>query len=246
MTAQTVKMSPQRYARIGGALYLFIIVSGIFAEAFVRSKLIAPTDAVATASNIMAHEFLFRIGHAGELMHLTCDVAVAMILYVLLRPVDRNLALLAAFLRLVMVAIYAITGLTSYAALRLLEGADYLQTFQPDQLHSFALLAMKLHGDGYSIALVFFGFACLVLGYLLFRASYFPKFLGVLMLVAGLGYLTNSFAHFLNPAFAAMLFPAVLMPAFVAELSLALWLIVKGVDSTKWGESAHGLWRDDG
>ena len=92
-------MRPQHYARICGALYLYIIVAGIFAE-FVRSRLVVPADAAATASNIMANESLFRIGFSGELLHLAFDVAVAMILYALLRPVDRNVALLAAFMRL--------------------------------------------------------------------------------------------------------------------------------------------------
>lgn len=93
---------------------------------------------------------------------------------------------------------------------------------------------MKLHGDAYAISLVFFGFACLALGYLLFRARYFPKFLGVLMVAAGPGYLINSFAHFLDPVFAATLFPAIFALPFVAELSLTVWLIVKGVDTAKW------------
>ncbi|MDP9087759.1 MAG: DUF4386 domain-containing protein [Pseudomonadota bacterium] len=158
-----------------------------------------------------------------------------MILYALLRPASRNLALLAAFLRLAWDIILGITDLTSFAALRLLGHDDYLKTFQPDQLYSLALLAMRLHGDGYRISLVFFGFACLVLGYLLCRARYFPKLLGVLMIIAGLCYLINSFATFLDAAFVATLFPAIFVPAFVAELSLALWLLVKGVDSARWG-----------
>ena len=235
MTERIVGISPQLYARVCGALYLYIIVAGMFAEA-VRDNLVVSADAAATASNIMAHEFLFRLGHVGELMHLSCDVAVAVILYALLRPVGRNVALLAAFLRLACDIILGVTDLASFAALRLVGHADYLKAFQPDQLHSLALLAMRLHGDGYRISLVFFGFACLALGYLLFRASYFPKFLGILMVGAGLCYLVYSFATFLNLGFAATLFPAIFVPAFIAELSLALWLLVKGVDAAKWGE----------
>lgn len=233
MTERAVKPSPRTYARIGGALYLYIIVAGGFAEA-VRSKLIVPGDAAATAGNIMANESLFRLGHSGELLHLTFDVAVAMILYVLLRPVDRNLALLAAFLRLASDVILGITELTSFAALRLLGNADYLKAIPPDQRHSLALLAIKLHGDGYGISLVFFGFGCLPLGYLIFKAGYFPKILGVLMVIAGLAYVINSFVLFLDPAFAAKLFPGILLPAFVAELSFTLWLLIKGVNTARW------------
>lgn len=132
-------------------------------------------------------------------------------------------------------------GLSHFATLRLLGGADYLQTFAADQLHTLALLAMKLHGDGYAISLVFFGFACLSLGYLIFRSSYLPRTIGALLAIAGICYLTNSFAHFLSPTFAATLFPALFVPIFVAELSLALWLIVKGVATAKWKTRAGAL-----
>ena len=232
-----MKMSPQHYARICGGLYLYIIVAGMFAI-FVRSRLVLPTDATATAANIMANATLFRIGFSGELLHLAFDVAVAVILYALLRPVDRNIALLAAFMRLACILILAMASLSHFAALRLLGGADYLNTFQPDQLHSLALLAMRLHGDAYAISLVFFGFACLSLGYLVYKSSYLPRAVGALLVVAGCCYLINSFSHFLNLAFAATLTPVLLVPIFVAELSLTLWLIVKGVDAAKWEERA--------
>jgi len=232
-------MSPQVYARICGALYLYIFVAGSFAELFVRSKLVVSRDAAATAANIMSSESLFRLGFSGELLHLACDVAVAMLLYALLRPVDRNLALLAAFMRRACDLILATASLSHFAALHLLGGADYLKTFQPDQLQSLALLAMKLHGDGYAISLVFFAFACFSLGYLIFRSEYLPRTIGALLIVAGACYLINSFAYFLFPATAAALFNAgILLPCFVAELSLTLWLLVKGVNVAKWEERA--------
>lgn len=240
MRNRTAQASPQTYARIGGVLYLIIIVAGGFAELFVRSKLIVSADATATANNIMASELLWRIAFAGELVMLVCDVVVALILYVLLRPTDKNLALLAAFFRLMHVAIYGITGISNVAALHLLGGADYLTAFQPHQLRALALLFLKLHGEGYSIALVFFGFHCLFLGYLLFRSGYYPRTLGILMIVASLSYLIDSFAGFLAPSFEAMLFPGILLPVLVAEGSLSLWLTVKGVDIAKWQERAGG------
>lgn len=238
MTGLTVRISPKRYARICGVLYLYIIVAGMFAELFVRSRLVVSADAEATAGNIMADESLFRIGFSAELLHIACDVAVAMILYALLKPVDRNIALLAAFMRLATDIILGIASLSHFAALRLLEGAEYLESFRPDQLHSLALLAMKLHGDSYAICLVFFGFACLSLGYLIFRSSFLPRTIGALLAIAGACYLFRSFAHFLDPGFAGTLFPALFVPIFVAELSLTLWLIVKGVDAAKWEEQA--------
>jgi hypothetical protein len=238
MAQQTVGMSPQPYARLCGVLYLYIIVAGMFAELFVRSRLIASTDAAATASNIMANEFLFRLGFSGELLHIAFDVVVAVILYALLRPIDRNIALLAAFMRFACVIVLAVASLSHFAALKFFADAGYLNTFSQDQLHTLALFALKLHGDGYAISLVFFSFACLSLGYLIFRSGYLPRTIGVLMAIAGFCYLINSFSHFLAPAFAATLFPGLFVPIFVAELSLALWLTVKGVNVAKWRERA--------
>lgn len=234
MTDHTVETSPQTLARVAGVLYLIIIVAGVFAEGFVRSKLIVAGDAAATASNIAASQMLWRISVAGELIMHACDVALALILYVLLRPVSRNLALLAAFFDLVAVAIMGVNKLTLLAVLFLLGSGDYLKTFEPGQLHSLAYLSLRLHGYGYSFGLVFFGFACLVFGYLISKSGYFPKILGVLLLVAGSCYLTNSFAMILAPAFAEAMFPAILVPGFIGELSLCLWLIVKGVNLPRW------------
>ncbi len=234
----TAGRSPQLYARLCGILYLYIVAAGIFAEVFVRSRLIVPADAEATAGNILAQETLFRLGASGELLHLACDVGVAVLLYALLRPVDRYVALLAAFMRLVCAVVLAVASLSHFAALKLLADSPYLKTFSPEQLHTLALAALRLHGDAYSISLVFFGFACLALGYLIFRSGFLPRALGALMAVAGICYLVNSFSYFLAPHFAASLFPAILLPSFLAELSLTLWLIVKGVNRPKWEERA--------
>lgn len=237
MTQQDARMSPQLYARICGVLYLYIFVASSFAELFVRARLVVSGDAAATAANILSHEPLFRLGFTGELLHLSFDVAIAMLLYALLRPVDRNIALLAAFMRLACDVILAMASLSHFAALRLLSGGDALAAFPPDQLQGLALLAMELHGDAYAISLVFFGFACLALAYLVYRSGFLPRAIGVLLAVAGACYLVLSFAHFLHPATGAALFDGgILLPCFVAELSLTLWLLVKGVDVAKWEE----------
>jgi hypothetical protein len=225
---------PQLLARICGALYLYIFVAGSFAEMFVRSRLVVGTDAEATARNVLANEPLFRLGFSGELLHLAFDVGVAVLLYALLRPVDRTVALLAAFMRFACDVVLAVASLSHFALLRLVEAADYLKSFEPAQVQALALLAMKLHGDAYAISLVFFGFACLSLGYLLFRSGFLPRTLGVLLAIAGGCYLVNSFAHFLDPALGSRLFPAIMAPVFVAELALTLWLLVKGVDVARW------------
>jgi hypothetical protein len=230
----TTAAAPQALARVAGALYLYIFVAGLFAEAFVRGRLVVPGDAAATAANVLGNETLFRIGFTGELLHLVADVVIAAILYVLFRPVDRAVALIAAFMRLASAVILAVSSIAHFAALRLLSGAAYLEALDAGQREAWALTALRLQADGYAICLLFFGVACLSLGWLILKSGLIPRAIGGLLAIAGLCYFANSLAGFLAPAFAATLFPAILVPAAVAELSLALWLVVKGVDAAKW------------
>src|SRR3989454_10361357 len=245
MTDHTVNSSPKLCARIGGALYLIIIVIGLFGEAFVRDRLIVSGDAAATAANIMSHESLWRFHIAAELFLLICAVALLLILYALLRPVSRDLALLAVFINLVSIGIEAATTMYLLQALFPLGNAGYLKAFTREQLYAMASLSLKSHGYGFSVSLLFFGCFCLIVGYLIFRSGYLPKTIGVLMQIAGLSYLTNSFALILAPAFANRLFPAILVPAFIGEVSLCLWLLVKCVNVQRWKEQASAAveWR---
>jgi hypothetical protein len=237
MEDHELQTSPQVYARIGGVLYLIIIVIGFCSEFFVRDKLVVSGDVTATANNIMASASLWRITIAGELILLVCAIALTLILYVLLRPVNKTLALLAVFFNIVEFPIEAASKLCLFAALFLSGNADYLKAFEPHQLHALVQISLKLHDYGFGIDLVFFGFACLVYGYLLFRSGYFPKPLGVLMAIAGLSYLTNSFTLILAPAYAGTISP-ILVLVLIGELSLCLWLMVKGVDEQRWKEQA--------
>ncbi len=241
MTTRTVETSPQLYARIGGALYLIIIIVGLFGEAFVRDRLIVSGNAAATAANIMSHESLWRFHIAAELFLLICAVALLWILFVLLRPASRDLAWLAVFINLVSIGIEATTTMYLLEALFPLENAGYLKAFAPEQLYALASLSLKSHGYGFGVSLLFFGCFCLIVGYLIFRSDYLPKTIGVLMQIAGVCYLTNSFALILSPAVANRLFPAILVPAFIGEVSLCLWLLVKGVDVDTWEETASVL-----
>ena len=238
MTDRTVETSPQLYARIGGVLYLIIIVVGLFDEAFVRNRIIVSGDATATAANIRSLESLWRFGIAAEFFLLICAVALTLIFFVLLRPVSRDLALLAVFFNLVSVAVEAAVQLYLLGALFPLGKAEYLRAFEPEQLYALASLSVKSHSYGFGVALIFFGCVCLILGYLIFKSGFLPKALGVLMQIAGLSYLTDSFALILAPTFANRIFPAVLVPAFVGEASLCLWLLVKGVNVQRWKEQA--------
>ena len=226
----------QSYARFAGIGYLLIIISGIFAEFFVRSSLIVPGDPSATATNIVGSEFLFRSGLASEFLMLSADVAVALALYVVFKGVNRSLALLAAFFRLTHASIVGANLLNVYVPLLLLGDGGYLTSFGEGQRQALALLLLEAHGYGYAIGLVFFGVYCWILGYLILRSQLVPRILGYLLLVAGSGYLIDSFGRTLLSNYADyqnLLGMVVLLPAFVAELSFSLWLVVKGVDVSR-------------
>jgi hypothetical protein len=232
-----VENSPKIYARVGGVLYLIIIAAGVFAG-FVRDRLTVPSDAAATATTIVTHGSLFRLGIVADLSTFLLAIPLTLILYVLLKPVNKDLALLTVLLNLVQDAIGGVNALNTYRPLQLLGGADYLNVFTREQLGAMALLSLEAHSVGFAVALLFFGACCVVLGYLIFKSGFFPKLLGVLVAVAGLCYLVNSLAVILSPAASSILFPAILLPAFVGELSLALWLTVKGVNVSKWQEQS--------
>lgn len=224
-------------ARIGGVLYVIIIAGGIFAEAYVRNRLVVPGDIAATAATILANEGLWRVGIATNMVMLMCAVPLAMILYVLLRPVNRPLALLAAFFNLVSIAIEALGNLNLVSALHLVEGSNYLSAFEPQQLQGLAYLSIQLHGACYNISLVFFGLNCLFWGILIYRSRFFPRIIGLLLVLCAICYVVNSFSWLLAPGLAATLFPVILLPCLVAELALCLWLLVKGVDVVQWEQA---------
>jgi hypothetical protein len=237
MARPTVEASPQTYARIGGVLYLIIIATGILGELFIRDRIVVTGNAAATAHNIMASQSLWRLGIAGDLIMHVCDVPLMLIFYVLLRPVSKNLALVAVLFNLIQSAVMVANEIVLLLPLFLLGGAEYLKSVDPHQLQALAYVSLKVNDYGFGFGLIFFGFECIILGYLIFRSGYLPRALGVLMPLAGLSYLTNSFALLLAPALAAKLFPWILLAPFIAETSFCLWLLVKGVNVRRWREA---------
>lgn len=226
--------STKTTARIAGVLYLLIFVTAGFSEGFVRATLIVPGDATTTAANIVASEGLFRLSIISDLIAFSADAVVAVLLYVLLRPTSRTLALLAMSLRLIAhPAIASINTLNQYMALQVLSGAKYLTGFDPQQLDALVLLFLTAHSYGYLIAGIFFGLHLLVLGYLIYKSSLFPAILGVLVVLASVGYLTESFTYFLVPAYEPVASTIVIVTAVVGELALALYLVVKGVKTER-------------
>jgi hypothetical protein len=235
MTAIAEKTSPLVYARTAGALYLVIIVFGVWSELFVRGVLVVPGDAAATAANVIANEGLFRLGFAADSIMALSDVALAILLYVLLAPVSRALAIMAAAFRLTQTAIIGMNLLNHYSALMVLNGAASFAGFDAQQLDALALMSLELQSHGYDLGLLFFGVNSILVGYLIFKSTFLPRALGVLMAAAGLVYLTGSYLLFLAPAQAEMFQAAYLVP-LVAELALCLWLLLRGVNVERWGD----------
>lgn len=224
----TTETPPVVYARVAGALYLIIIVCGVFSEIFVRSSLIEAGDANATANNILASESLFRIGFLADSIMLLSDVAIAVLLYALLKPVNQTLALVAAAFRLTQAAILGVNLLNFYAVLLLLTGAVYTTAFSAEQTHAFAMLLLEMHSHGYDLGLLFFGISNLVLGYLIIKSDYFPGLLGYGLIAAAVVYLIGSLVRFLLPDYLAIIQPIYIIP-LIAELSFCLWLLFRGI-----------------
>ncbi len=223
--------SVQTYARAAGALFLLSMVGGFFGELYIPSRIMVSGDAAATAKNIVESNTLFRLGFAAYLVEAACDIALSLILYVLLRPVNKNLALLAAFFGLVSTSVFAVGELFYFAASLPLGSAEYLRTFSPDQLNTLSMLSLRMYGLAAGIFMAFYGIATGLRGYLIYRSGYLPQALGILMMLAGLGFITRNFVLVLAPAYVSNVF---LVPMFLAGAFLTLWMLVKGVDVAKW------------
>lgn len=229
-------IAPQKYARLGGVFYLLIIVLGAFDQIFIRGSLVVPGDAAATTSNLMNSPLFWRMGIAGDVaMHLL-DIPLMIILYSLLKPVHKTLALLAVSFNLIQTAVLVANKLLLVAPMLILQHTESTAAFNPAQINALVYLLVDAHNYGFALGLIFFGFACLVYGYLVFQSGYFPKLIGILIILAGCSYLASSFTLLLAPAYAGLVMP-VLVISLIGELSFCLWLLIKGVRLPQWASA---------
>ena len=238
MTTRTAETSPRTYARIAGVLYLIIFLAGPFAFFLGRTSVVVPGDATATANNIMASESLFRIGMVAESVVFLAEIVLAAYLYVLLKPVSKPLSLAAAFSRLAEAVVQAVNLLTGLPALLLLAGAGYLTVFEPAQLDALVLLFLDANAFVILVWGLIFGFHLLLLGYLVYKSGFWPRILGILLLLASLGYLAQSYGHILAPQYDDLLSMIVVVVTVPGELAFTLWLLIKGVNVERWEERA--------
>jgi hypothetical protein len=228
----------QRWARTAAILMLVSMVAGSIGEAWIPSKILVSGDAAATARNIRDLNVLFRIGFATYMVEALCDITLALIFYVLLRPVQRDLALLAAFVGLVGTTLFAVAEMFYFAPTLLMGSGAYLKAFTPEQLDALTQLSLRFYSLGGMLFTAFYGTVWLIRSYLIYRSGYLPRILGVLMALGGLGFVLRNIALVLAPAYVSDVFLMLMAPG---GLALAVWLLVKGVDVARWEARAARL-----
>ncbi len=223
--------SPRKTARMAGLFYLIFILTTVLAT-YVRSRFIVSGDAAATANNIMGSELFFRIGFVTELVSAVFFLLAAWALFVLLKPVNKNLALLFLLLNLGGVAVECINALNLFAALQFLSGANYLNVFQTGQLQAMAMSFLNSYSSGFIIAQIFFSAWLLPLGYLVYKSRFLPRLLGILLILDFFGNLSWFLQFFLLPGYGILAYPGNAI-GFIAEISITLWLLIMGVKQQK-------------
>jgi hypothetical protein len=230
------RVNPQFEARLGGALYLVVIVTAFFAELFVRSSLIVSNDPATTAHNLLASERLYRFGGMADLVNVSCDIGVAIILYDLLQPVQRSIALAAATFRIAFDVGLAGTTIFHFVPLYLLKGAAHAAAFPRNQLEDLAYQALQIHNLGYNLFIIFFAIHLFLIGYLIIRSTFLPRVLGALLVLTAGCYLANTFLHLAYPEVPTSF--ALLLPGLISEFAVAGWLLIRGVNIVRWREMA--------
>lgn len=214
-------------ARIGGVLYLIIIIGGLFGAGYVPSMIVVHGDAAATVNNILINESLYRFGLGVHIIVVLCNIPLAVIFYDLFKFANESLSRLVMLFILVAATIEGVSLLHNFVPLILLQSAAIMTA---EQLQATAYMHFLLHEIGFNLSLAFFGCYCLLAGYLIFRLRVLPQITGLLLAIGGACYLVNSFANFLAPEFAVGLLPYIFIPCFFGEATLCLSLLIKGVN----------------
>jgi hypothetical protein len=234
--------SPSARGRILAALYLAVVVGGVIAQALIADRMVVRDDAARTAANIVANRSLYRLAFTIFMIEMAAQMAATTMFYDLLKPVNRSVARTALVMGLTGSGIKTMSRLFFYVPLILLGSSSYLSAFSPAQLEALSLTFIRINNQGAAIALIFFGFETVLRGWLLFESEFLPRFLGVISLLGGLGWLT-----WLWPPFGSQTFTVVALFAIVGVVATSGWLLIRGVDDEKWKQraalAATSIWR---
>jgi hypothetical protein len=239
---RTADMSPRTKGRIAGVVYLLYVIAGVYAQTFISDHLVAWHDAATTASNILANQSLYRVGFTVYLLEMAGQIATVVLFYQLLKPVSRTGAMLAAAFELTGCGIKIFSRLFYFAPLLVLSGgASYLSAFNKEQLDSIALLLLRINDNGAAIALAFFGFSTVLQGWLIYKSGFLPRWLGVIGIVSGFGWLT-----FLSPPLGMSLFMYLALIGLIGVVAIIGWLLTVGVNEERWraraAQASSSIW----
>lgn len=232
MKTNELNLSTKTLARTTGFFYLLIITGGLLSGMFVRGTLIDPINADITLNNIMQNEFLFRLGFFGDLIMVLSDVIVSVLFYFLLVNVHKGIAIIATVFRLLQSTVLGANLINLFKPILMIQGADKMSTEQLAELSIDVMTQMQVFEYGYLISGVFFAINCLLMGILLYKSVDFPRVIGVMIFVAGIGYLFNCVASFLIPSLIEISAMVMLFTAVIAELSFCAYLLIVGVRNT--------------
>jgi hypothetical protein len=239
---QLHETSPRAKARITGGLYLVTIVAGIIAQGVISARIISSGNAATTATSILANRSLYGLGFTIYMIEMAAQIAMTALFYELLKPVSKSVALLSAVFGYVGCGVKIFARLFYLAPLLVLGGSSWFGGFSESQLESIALFLLQLNDQGAGIALAFFGFSTVLHGWLIMKSTFLPKWIGILSLVGGIGWLS-----FLSPPLGLRLFPIIAVVGIVGSLATIVWLLVVGVNEQRWLEQAEvaagSIWR---
>lgn len=224
--------SSKVYARMAGFCYLLGSLTSVYGQMIVFDKLIKPENAIETSANILSHESLFRLGFVSSFVAVPLHILWAVLFYHLFKKLSRTVSLFAGFIMLMACAMWTLSSLFYISPLLILKGNNYFDAFTHEQLQAQSLMLIKLNVQSYDLGLVFFGLWCIVIGYLIFKSTFIPRIIGILEMLAGIGYLTllwQPLVHYIYPYNLALAGPG--------EISLLFWLLIKGVKDRKWKEN---------
>jgi len=231
MENQTYTVSPSKAARLAGLLYLVAMATGLFAEFYVHfpTSLIVAGDAAKTAENILTNERLYRIGIANNIITFAIDVILVWALYVLLRTVNRSLALLAVFFRLIETTLACVAIVNYYVAMQFVTDASHSKVFDPGQLQALSVMHYN-YALTFNVVAIFLGLGSIIFNYLFFKSKYIPRALALWGIFSSFLLLLSQFAIIIYPDVEKTIIPACFGPIVIDEIALGFWLLFKGSD----------------